>query len=121
MDSAEIRVNRRQTIRFINDNPVMIEFKRPGARVSDGAGGWTTSAGSTLAPQKVRMVIQPRAGTVQRNIDSETVDPQYVIIGEHDLDVGMNDAFVLENRNYSVKFIREDRRYETWVEVLYDG
>lgn len=121
MDSREIKVLRRQTTRFIADNPTMIAFTRPGARVSDGAGGWTTGNDTPIDPQKVRLIIQPRAGLSTQNIDGEKINPVYVMIAEWDADITLNDVFMHEGRDYKIEFVREDRRYETWAEVSYHG
>lgn len=120
-DSRELAVLRKQTLHFIRSNPDDIAFNRGADKVSDGAGGWTWGpGGATLEPQQMRLI--PVGGRVQsRNVNGEEVTPAYVLIAAHDADVDMDDTFDHNGRMYEVIFIREDRRYETWLEVVYRG
>lgn len=120
MDSVELRVNRKQTDAFIKENFVTITLVRGGGRVSDGAGGWTTTPGAPISPQMFRLI--PQGGNTQsRNIDGEQISPAYVMIGKHDANIQTGDTFLYNGRNYDVSFVREDRDYESWAEVIYRG
>lgn len=122
MDSREIAICRKQTKHFINDHPESVTMTRGGGRKSDGAGGYTVTPGAPIDPQTVRLIPQDlRTGVQSRNVDGEEVSPSYVILGEYNADIKKGDVFVKDNRNYEVTWVREDRRYETWAEVVYRG
>jgi hypothetical protein len=123
MDSIERSVLRRQTTAFIKDNPVSLTITRGGAKTSDGAGGWTIGDGTPIDPQTMRMIPsgEGRAQLQARNVDGEVITPGFVIIAEHDANIKKGDGFVKDNRNYEIIYVREDRRYETWAEVVYRG
>lgn len=121
MDSRELAVMRRQTDHFIKDNPVSLVMTRGGSREPDGAGGYTTVPGDAIQPQTMRLVPQQEGALQSRNVDGEEVSPEYVLIGKHDADIKTGDMFVRANRNYEVIWVRPDRRYEAWAEVVYRG
>lgn len=120
-DPIELRVNRRQTLAFIAANKEDITITRGGGRAPDGAGGWTkVPVGDPIPPQAFRLI--PQGGNVQaRNIDGEQIKPAYVMIGAHDADIKIGDTFTHSSRDYDVIFVREDRDYETWAEVVHRG
>lgn len=122
MDSRELAVMRKQTEHFIRDNPEQITLTRGGGRTSDGAGGYKVEPGDPGEPQIMRLVPQDlRSGVQSRNVDGEEVSPAYVLIGKHDADIKKDDVFTRNGRNYEVTWVRDDRRYETWAEVIYRG
>lgn len=122
MDSRELAVLRKQTKQFIDDHPVSVTMTRGGARTSDGAGGYTVTPGAPIQAQTVRLIPQDqRGGTQSVNVDGEEVSPVYVIIAEHDADIKKDDVFVHNARNYEVTWVRDDKRYEIWAEVVYRG
>lgn len=120
MDVIELRVNRKNTEHFINEDPSTFVVTRGGEKVPDGAGGWTVPPGDPVGNLTGRLV--PAGGRIQsRNIDGEEIQPSYVLITTWDADVKMSDVLVKSDRNYEVLFVREDRDYETWVELIYRG
>ena len=119
-NQRELEVMRKQTREFIAHNPVTITFSRGGIKIADGAGGYTTTVGTPIDPQTFRIIPQSGANAT-RNVDGEEVRPDYVLIGEWDADITMDDSFTLDGRNFDVVFIRLDRSYETWAEVMYRG
>lgn len=120
MDTVELKVNRRNTAAYIKDKPTSIALTHPATRDPDGAGGFTTTPAQPVGPQDFRLVIQG-GNVASRNIDGEQISPAYVMIGEWDADIKTGDTFSHNGRNYEVKFVREDREYETWAEVVYRG
>lgn len=123
VDSAELAVLRRQTQRFIEENPVSITIKRT-ITESDGAGGRkpATDQGQPIDPQVFRLIPQLRGGMVAtRDVDGNRVKPEYVLIGTYDADIKGGDGFTYQGREFYVSFVRLDRDYETWAEVMYRG
>lgn len=121
VDSTELRVLRNQTTHFINENPEDITLLRGGTRTSDGAGGWSVAPGPAIPTQTFRLIIQQKGENASRNIDGEDIHPEYVLIGQWDASIENGDVFIKDERNYEVMFVRDDRRYETWAEVVYRG
>lgn len=119
-DSRELKVLRKQTHRFIAENPEDVTLRRNATRTGDGAGGWTTTPGTPIPPQRVRLVIQG-GNVASRNLDGEEVSPAYVMLAEYDADVEIGDVFTLAGRDYKIHFVREDRDYEVWAEVIDHG
>ena len=120
MDSLELKVNRKNTEAFISERPETITITRGGSRTSDGAGGWTTTPGAPIQPQTFRLIIQG-GNVASRNIDGEEIKPAYVMVGRHDADLKTGDMFVKDGRNYDVVYVRDNRDYEVWAEVVYRG
>lgn len=120
MDAFELKVNRKQTAAFIAEDPVRLTLTHPATRTPDGAGGYTTTPGGPADPQDFRLIIQG-GNVASRNIDGAQIKPAYVMIGKHDADVKIGDTFTFNNRNYEIKYVRENRDYETWSEVVYTG
>lgn len=120
VDEQENRVNRRNTTYFIDQHPMTVPLTRPGKRVADGAGGYTTDPGPEVVPQKMRKIIQG-GNVASRNIDGQEITPAFVFIGEWDADIKTGDEFKIDNIEYHVIYVRDDRRYETWAEVAQRG
>lgn len=122
MEPRELAVMRKQTSMFIKENPVDIVIQRGGTRTSDGAGGWVTSPGGAIPSQRVRLIPQQRGGALQStNVDGERIQPEFVLIGEHDADVQTGDTFIMGGREYDITYVRIDHDYETWGEVVFRG
>lgn len=121
MSSAvELAVLRKQTKSFIDENPISILLLRT-VKSSDGAGGTTSApADPAVDPQTFRKIIQTK-GNDARDIDNERVRPEFVLIGLFDADIKSGDRFMLNAIKYKVEYVRDDRRYETWAEVVLDG
>jgi hypothetical protein len=117
---TENEVMRRQTEQFIAVFPQEIVLTRSDM-VSDGAGG----VKATLVPlpaQTFRQITQPTNTTVfRRTIDGEEVQPDFVLLGEYDVDVKSGDWYMKDGAKHEVVYVRDDRRYETWAEVKYRG
>lgn len=119
MEARELAVLRKQTAMFIQDNPVDITLTE-NVRVSNGKGGYTITP-KPRAAQTFRKIPVNAGQTSTRDIDGEEVQPKYVFIGLPDAAVADGDTFAINGRNYRVDFVRDDHRYETWVEATYVG
>lgn len=120
-DSREVFVLRKQTEKFIQENPSQITLLRE-TRIPNGKGGYTTTR-APQASQTFRIVPQ-QPGSAARTMDGDKVAPTFVLIGRWNADVNNNDVFEWDGRTYSVDLVRGSglsTSYETWVEVTYSG
>ena len=112
-------VLRKQTREFIDENPTSIALTRS-TRVSDNAGGFRTTT-ETLEPQAVRIIEQPATSVESRTVSGEVLKPDFVVIGEHDLDIREGDSWSRtingQKQTFEVMYVRYERSYETWAEV----
>lgn len=112
---------RKQTLQFIGYNPVEVSLLRPN-RTADGSGGWIEGEPTELAPQTFRQITQSTNSQVfSRTIDGEEVQPDFVLLGAYDADVQTGDHYLVGEIRYDIVYVRTDRRYETWAEVVYRG
>lgn len=119
----ELRLLRKQTAQFIAANQVNLSLMRR-EYVSDGAGGVEVDDEATISEQAFRHIQQAagRFSLEKRTIDGETVTPSAVLLGKYDADMKAGDRYSLEpDKWYRIVFVREDRRYETQGEVVFDG
>lgn len=120
MVASENEVMRRQTKKFIAVYAQQIVLTRS-EMVEDGSGGFKTTL-TPLAPQTFRQITQAtNTGVFRRTIDGEEVMPDFVLLGEWDVDVKSGDWYMKEGAKHEVVYVRDDRRYETWAEVKYRG
>jgi hypothetical protein len=106
---------KRQTARFINDDPTTIVLQR-NMKVEDGAGGYTT-APTDLTPQVVKVSQQRSAqATERRNRSGEVVQPSIYLVMYWDADVQRDDTFVWQGLNCEVVWIT-DLKYVKHAEV----
>lgn len=111
-----LAILRRQTTQFINENPSDISFERE-VNVDDGAGGVRKSR-LPLTPQRVRVIEQERSAEVESaSVGGEVLNPDYVIIAEHDADIQEGDSFNWRGRSHEIKYVRLDKPYEVWAQV----
>lgn len=120
MVASENEVMRRQTKDFISIYPQQIVLTRP-EMLADGSGGFK----STLTPlpaQTFRQITQPTTSDVfRRTIDGEEVTPDFVLLGEWDVDVKNGDWYMKDGAKHEIVYVKDDRRYEAWAEVKYRG
>ena len=117
---TELEVMRSQTKQFIAHYPKDISLQRADM-VSDGSGGVKATL-ETLPAQTFRQITQPTNTQVfRRTIDGQEVTPDFVLLGEYDVDVKDGDWYMADGRKFEVVYVRDDRRYETWAEVAYRG
>lgn len=120
MPLSENEVMRRQTAQFIGIYPQSIVLTRPGAE-DDGEGG-TLPDPTNLAAQTFRQITQSTSPQVfRRTIDGEEVKPDFVLLGEWNADIAIGDYYTKDGAKHEIVYVREDRRYETWAEVIYRG
>lgn len=113
-------VMRKQTRDFIAANPLSVILSRADS-VPDGAGGLTTPLPMNRPVQIMRVIQQGTEMPVRRSVDGEELQPEFVLLGEHDADIRRGDWFFINGIKYEVFWVRPDRRYETWAEVVSRG
>lgn len=117
--TAERDAQRRLTRAFIAADPVDVELTRR-VRSDDGAGGVEVGAGVLLGPQRFRLIPQEDGATARTTAEGETATPEYILMGDVDVDVERWDEFELDGRRYQVLYI-DNRQYEIKAEVIYLG
>ena len=117
---TEEQVMRKQTKAFIAVYPKQIALQRADM-VADGSGGVKATL-ETLPAQTFRQITQPTNTQVfRRTIDGQEVTPDFVLLGEHDVDIKPGDWYMVDGLKHEIVYVRDDRRYETWAEVAYRG
>lgn len=117
--AAELAVQRKQTRAFIAADAVEVELTRR-TRTDDGAGGVEVGNATLLGPQRFRLIPQEDGATARVTAEGETATPEYILMGDSDVDVARWDEFVLGERRYQVVYI-DNRGYEIKAEVIYLG
>lgn len=98
-------VMRKQTKRFIDENPSVITFER-NARITDGMGGWLPGDPIPVEPQTVRVVEQVSAQAVERRTSAgEMTSPEFKVVAEWDADIQMNDTMLWNGLTLEVVWI----------------
>lgn len=114
-----LEVMRKQTIRFIQENPAEVILQRP-VSAADGAGG-RSSAMAPLAAQTFRIVRSKQASSVgEHAVGGEVTRPAMVLITPWDADVLLDDQFEWNAIDYSVTWIN-DMGYEKMIDVTGRG
>lgn len=104
MNHAELIIRRRNVLAFIKADPVSIELKRPSAPTKTEAGGFVTSAPTTLPSQQGR-IVQNKRRFNPGLVNSEAgyiPDTDYLLIMTYDKDVQKNDEFIWRGDYYKV-------------------
>lgn len=117
--TAELAVQRRNTRAFIAADAVEVELSRT-TRTDDGAGGFEQGSVTLLGPQTFRLLPQEDGATARTTAEGETATPEYILMGDSDVDVERWDTFTLAGRRYQVVYI-DNRQYEIKAEVIYLG
>lgn len=108
---VELIVRRRAVQAFIDANPTKVTFTRPGEKVKTDAGGYVAGESSNLLPQKV--FIGPSKRRYDPGIiNSEAghlIETEALLMGNHTLDVKVNDTFTALGKNYFIKSVHPFR------------
>jgi hypothetical protein len=115
MPRQGLHVMRRQTSRFIAENPSDVVVTRT-TEVSDGAGGTTRGPATPLPPQRVRVVPQTML-TESRTSSGEMLRPDAAMVAEWDANIQRDDTIAHNGFTYRVSFVH-DKGYEKLVEVV---
>jgi len=111
MDAIELLMRRRNVHEFIRADKIEVVFTRKAASVKTDAGGYTPGAPETLEPQTVRIVLNKRRFN-RGIVNSEAGDiphTDYLLIGDHNLDIQVEDRFVYQGDNYHIVNLFDSR------------
>ena len=118
---SEVDIMRMQTKAFIDADLKQITLARRN-ETPNGSGGFTTSYVPLVFPQEMRLIPQHGSMSPLRTTpDGEAVQPDYVLLGEHDCSMQRWDTFQDNGRRYIVLFVHEKATYEKKGEVKYLG
>lgn len=113
---AELKVQRRNSIAFIQADGRMVDLLRS-SRTSDGAGGTVVGDPVSVGAQLLRLLPQEDGATARTTSEGETATPQFILMGPWDANMQRFDEFVLDGVRYQVVYI-DDRKYELKGEVI---
>lgn len=116
---AELAIQRKQTCAFIAADPILVELRRA-TRTPDGAGGFQVGEPVSLSPQVFRMLPQEDGATARTTAEGETATPEYMLMGDSDVNVERFDEFQIGLRRFQIVYI-DNRQYEIKAEVIYLG
>lgn len=115
---------RRRNVRaFINADPVSIEITREGAPIKTDAGGYKQGVATTLSPQLARIVPNRRRYT-DGLVNAEAGDipkTDYLLIGNHTLNLEAGDMFKWLGENYKVTGIHLQRQESVLAAIELQG
>jgi hypothetical protein len=119
--TAEVQVATAQTAALIAREPSVVVFRRPRANEGDGAGGYVEDdATDDLEPQTLFISgVAKDAGAMGAFVsdeDGERLANHLIIIGMPDADIKKGDEFTFRGRDLRVRFVHEDRRWQTKAE-----
>jgi len=126
MDRVELLMRRRNVAAFIDADPVQITFERRQAPVKNpNTGGYVKSSSVTppLPPQKARIVQNVRRYTAGL-VNAEAGDiphTEYRLLGNHTLDIEVNDKFQWLGENYEVIGIHVAREESVFAAITLLG
>lgn len=115
-------VLRKQTSRFIAENPTEIIVMRQ-TMVDDGAGGMIAQGEPTPLPaQTMRIVIKSLNQQIEfRTVSGEVTNPEYSVVAEYDADLLEGDYFTYDNSRIEVVFAYSVGGYERRAEAVRRG
>lgn len=124
---SELDVQRRLTRAFIATAPVEVTLI-PEVKTATGSGGYTTAPGPARAPQTFKLIEPADSGAedpVRASTGVSRYISDYMLLGEHDADIDIDDTFVLDGNSYRVVELLHPNGYEARARVArtdtYDG
>lgn len=110
-NSRELALNRRMTKWFIDRDPSTIVLSSPN-KVQSGT-AWRVSGKNDKDPQTVKIIWPGGDGFVLTTPDGRTRRFDFIIVGEHDADIEIDDFFEFENGNkYTIEYLFPANGYE---------
>ena len=118
MNAVELKLKRRNTLQFINAEPIRLSLNRPvTTRANNTRGGKTQLEPTTVAPQTFRILHQPPRRRRQENTPpnasfGEIPYAKDQLMGRWDMDVEAGDWFEWQGATYEVTYVFHDNTYE---------
>jgi hypothetical protein len=118
----EIAQQRKVTRRFIDADPYDVVLSRA-TMVPNGAGGLKKTAPSSLAAQRVRLMLQATQGRLEEAMlaDGQVVKVDYHMVGDIGLDVERGDWFFMDGVKHEVVWVATVGEYEVKAGVTNRG
>lgn len=123
MNHIEMVMRRRLVRAFIDADPVDIVFTRVGELVPTPAGGTIRAASTVLSSQRAR-IVQAKRRYDNGLINSEAgyiPDTEYLLLGNHTLDVKKDDSFQWRGQNWWVTGIHPTRTESLLCSIDFRG
>ena len=118
---SELLMQRRLTKAFIDTMPITLELT-PRTREKKSTGGRDWVEGMTRSPQVLRLVEPPRPNDPIRTADGIMRDVEFLLIGEHDAEIGVYDIFATtDGRWWEVIQLLHDNGWEKRAAVARYG
>jgi hypothetical protein len=115
---SELLINRRNTIAFIEADPVLVTFVLR-KKKTDGAGGfkWVDDTeASPRDPQVMRLIPQNDIMPVIQTVDGFQRQPSYVLLGRWDAVMNVWDYFTVNGQKFQIvspiRPLHTDNAYE---------
>ena len=118
--SIEQTVQRRLTTAFIATQPVELVLT-PRSRVKTSAGGRTWVEAAPRAAQTLRLVEPSNPARPTRTADGIERTVEFLLIGEHDAQLGVYDVFDHAGGRWEVVFLYHENGWERRAEVARHG
>lgn len=114
---------KRLTRAFIGRNPVVLELL-PRVETKTATGGILKTLGETPRPPQIFTLIEPSDSGYREPVKSSTGEQltiDYLLIGEADAVMDVNDVFIHEEREYKIVTIMVNNSYEKRALVTRHG
>lgn len=109
MNAAQLAMHRRNTKRFIDDDPTEIQLSM--RAISTVAGTKTTAVSDEREPQIFKIIWQGDNGVV-REPPSGARRFDFILLGKHDANVAIGDFWQVENQKFVIEYIFPKNGYE---------
>lgn len=125
MNYAELIMRRKNVREFINADPIELVITRePEPTKNTQTGGYVRGVTiPPLGPQTARVVPNRRRynNGIVNSEAGDIPDTDYLLLGNHDLDVEVDDTFFWQGNKYKVTGIHELRTESTLCSIDLDG
>jgi len=110
------------TVAFVAADPETISITPPAARVSDGAGGYTTTDGTPFAAT-VRLIPQSDKVPVVATWEGNREKVEYILIGHPDLraTIVKGSTFAWRGQEWRIAQLHDKPDYECKADVILHG
>lgn len=122
----ELKVNRRNTVAFIEERPTTIVLK-PQRKVRSATGGYTYAFDPPRAPQTFRIIekgvgLSGPSAPIQRTLDGIERTLEFMLLGDYSADIARYDVWTDdEERSWEITELYADNGYEVRAIVVRHG
>lgn len=120
MNPLELPTQRRLTKAFIDTMPVTITLT-PRLQERKASGGYTWAEQAPRVPQVLRLVEPSGAPQIVTTADGKERLIEFLLIGQHDAEIGVYDIFTHEGLDYEVLSLYHFNGWERRAQVARRG